>query len=125
MNAFPACVAGWTLLALAMDRHHGDAFVPQGNEVHWPYSSVRWVSQAVQRPGYLRATGWAWLVLSLCTAATAPGAAPMSMRIVQWLACLSMSALVVTALFTWQPRFAPAAAAFAVAAALGAAVLGG
>ncbi len=125
MAAFFWCVAGWTALALSMDRHYGDAFTPLGNASRWRYSSVRWLAQTVQRPAVLRATGWALLVLSLCSAATAPGAAQMSMRVVHWAVCLSISALAVSALFTWQPRCAGAAAALAVAAALCTTALGG
>lgn len=120
MSAFLLCFAAWTTLALGMDRHHEDAFgtaEPAPRRAHPPGLKHPWV-----HPAYLRRAGWAMLLLSLWLATSpadgAPGALPASINVVVWVVALSVSAMAVTAVVTWQPRRAPALATVALIAAL-------
>ena len=123
MSAFLLCFAAWTALALGMERHHEDAFgTTDPSPRHAPLPGLK---HPWQHPAYLQRAGWALLVLSLWLAAGpsgpagAPaGAVPTSINVVAWVVALSVSAMAVTAVVTWQPRRAPALAAVALAAGL-------
>ena len=129
MSAFLLCFAAFTALALGMDRHYDDAFAPGGTAPRWARVQLRWLAHPLLHPLYLRRAGWALLLLSLWLTAVAPGAGaallpPMSLRIVAWVMALSVSAVAVTAVVTWQPQRAPTLAAIATVAGLCALALG-
>lgn len=120
MSAFLLCFAAWTTLALGMDRHHEDAFgttEAAPRRAHLLGLKHPWV-----HPAYLRRAGWAVLLLSLWLAASptggTQGAVSVSINVVTWVVALSVSAMAVTAMVTWQPRRAPALATVALIAGL-------
>lgn len=129
MSAFLLCFAAMAALALAMDRHHDDAFAAAGAAPRWTRVQWPWLAHPLWHPVYLRRAGWGLLWLSLWLTAAAPGTAavlmpPMSLRIVVWVVALSVAAVAVTAVVTWQPQRAPALAAIALVAGLCALALG-
>ncbi len=101
MSAFFLCFAAWSAIALSMDRHHEDAL---GRET------------AARRLRQLRRAGWLVLALSLWLAARPDGGTPASLGVTAWTIALSVAAVAVTALMTWQPRRAPMLAGVALAA---------
>lgn len=105
---FLLCFAAWTALALAMDRHHEDA---------WPGIASE-APPAVLRRQRLAQAGWALQALSLGMALGFPGATTVAMSAVVWTAALSLSALAATALATWQPQRLPRLGMAALALAL-------
>ncbi|MEG0676127.1 MAG: DUF3325 domain-containing protein [Comamonas sp.] len=105
---FLLCFAAWTALALAMDRHHEDA---------WPGIASE-APAAVLRRQRLAQAGWALLALSLGMALGFPGATTVAMSAVVWTVALSLSALAATALATWQPQRLPRLGMAALALAL-------
>ena len=130
MSAFLLCFAAWTALALSMDRHHDNAFARTDTTPHPARAQPSWLDHPLHHRNYLRRTGWALLLLSLWLTAAPPVTAaalllPVSLRVVAWVMALSMSALAVTALITWQPRHAPTVAVLAGVSGLCALVLGG
>jgi hypothetical protein len=104
MSAFFLCFAAWSAIALGMDRHHEDAL---GREA------------AAPRLARLRRAGWLLLALSLWLAARPP-AGPASLGVTAWTVALSVAAVAVTAVMTWQPRRAPVLGGVALAAGLAA-----
>lgn len=126
MSIFFLCFAAWTALALAMDRHHDDAFGTNGTPPG--RATLPGLKNPLAHPPYLRRAGWAMLLLSLWLATSpaesAPGAMPASVSVVAWVVALSVSAISVTAMVTWQPRRAPALAMAALVAGLLAQALG-
>ncbi len=105
MSAFFFCLAAWSLIALSMDRHHEDAL---GREA------------AATRLTQLRRAGWLLLALSLWLAAHPQAGTSTSMGITAWTIALSVAAVAVTAVMTWQPRRAPVLAGAALLAGLAA-----
>lgn len=105
MSAFFFCFAAWTAIALGMDRHHEDAL---GREA------------TVPRLAQLRRAGWILLALSLWLAARPDGGTPASLGVTAWTIALSVAAIAVTAVMTWQPRRAPLLGGAALAAGLAA-----
>lgn len=103
MSAFLLCFAAWSAMAMGMDRHHEDAFGREGS---------------ARSRQHLRRGGWLVLLCSLWLAAHPPGGAPASLAVTAWAVALSVAAVAVTAMVTWQPRRAPAMAASALAAGL-------
>lgn len=103
MSAFLLCFAAWSAIALGMDRHHEDALGREGT---------------ARRQMHLRRTGWLVLALSLWLAARPSGEVPASLGVTAWTVALSVAALAVTAMVTWQPRRTPVAAGVALAAGL-------
>ena len=93
MSAFLLCFAAWSAIALGMDRHHQDALGREGSARHL----LR-----------LRRAGWLLLLLSLWLAARPSHATPTSLGVTAWAIALSVAAVAVTAMVTWQPRRAPA-----------------
>ena len=104
MSAFFFCFAAWTAIALGMDRHHEDAL---GREA------------AAPRLTHLRRAGWLLLALSLWLAARPP-AGPASLGVTAWTIALSVAAVAVTAVMTWQAPRAPVLGGVALAAGLAA-----
>lgn len=100
MSAFFLCFAAWSAIALSMDRHHEDAL---GRE-----AAAHRLQQHLRRAG--------WLVLALSLWLAAQGGAPASLGVTAWTIALSVAAVAVTALMTWQPRRAPVLAGVALAA---------
>lgn len=94
---FLLCFAAWTALALAMDRHHEDA---------WPGVASDAPSSLLRRLR-LSQVGWALLALSLGMALGFPGASTVAMSAAVWTVALSLSALAATAMTTWQPQRLP------------------
>ncbi len=91
-------------MALGMDRHHEDALGHEGT---------------LRRLTLLRRTGWALLALSLGLAAMAPpGGASAALGVTVWAVALSVAAVAVTAVVTWQPRRAQELAVVALLAGL-------
>ena len=120
MSSFLLCFAAWSALALGMDRHHEDAF---GATSHAPrHAHLPGLKHPWAHPAHLRRAGWAMLLLSLWLVAnpadSAPGALPTSINVVAWVVALSVSAVAVTAVVTWQPRRAPALGTVALVAGL-------
>ena len=135
MSAFLLCFAAWSAIALGMDRHHEDALGREGT---------------ARRLLHLRRAGWLLLLLSLWLAArpqhatlaslgvtawatgleAVPGeprplpATVASGGVTAWAVALSVAAVAVTAMVTWQPRRAPAFAGGALIAGLLAWALG-
>lgn len=105
MSAFFLCFAAWSAIALGMDRHHEDAL---GREA------------AAPRLAQWRRAGWLLLALSLWLAAQPPAGVPASLGVTAWTIALSVAAVAVTAVMTWQPRRAPRLAGVALAAGLAA-----
>ena len=103
MSAFLVCFAAWSAIALGMDRHHEDALGREGT---------------ARRQMHLRRVGWLVLALSLWLAARPSGEVPASLGVTAWTVALSVAALAVTAMVTWQPRRTPVAAGVALAAGL-------
>jgi hypothetical protein len=103
MSAFLLCFAAWSAIALGMDRHHEDALGREG---------TAW------RQLHLRRAGWLVLALSLWLAVRPSGEVPASLGVTAWTVALSVAALAVTAMVTWQPRRTPVAAGVALAAGL-------
>lgn len=103
MSAFLLCFAAWSAIALGMDRHHEDALGREGT---------------ARRLLHLRRAGWLLLLLSLWLAARPSGDAPASLGVTAWTVALSVAAVAVTAMLTWQPRRAAPAAGLALAAGL-------
>jgi hypothetical protein len=103
MSAFLLCFAAWSAIALGMDRHHEDALGREGS---------------ARRLLHLRRAGWLLLLLSLWLAARPSGATPASLGVTAWTIALSVAAVAVTAMATWQPRRIPAVAGVALAAGL-------
>ncbi len=96
------CFAGWSGIALGMDRHCEGAWANGGTP---------------QRLRLLRRAGAALLALSLLLAVGRPGAPAAALGAVWWAAALSASAVAVTAAATWLPRRLPVLALLALAAA--------
>jgi hypothetical protein len=67
---------------------------------------------------HLRRAGWLVLALSLWLAVRPSGEVPASLGVTAWTVALSVAALAVTAMVTWQPRRTPVAAGVALAAGL-------
>ncbi|MBB6560478.1 hypothetical protein HNP48_003152 [Acidovorax soli] len=105
MSAFFFCFAAWSAIALGMDRHHEDAM---GREAGAP------------RLAQLRRAGWLLLALSLWLAAHPSAGTPAALGVTAWTVALSVAAVAVTAVMTWQPRRAPWLAGAALAAGLAA-----
>jgi Na+/proline symporter len=103
MSTFLLCFAAWSAIALGMDRHHEDTLGREGTE---------------RRLLHLRRAGWLVLLLSLWLAVRPSGEMPASLGVTAWTVALSVAALAVTAVVTWQPRRAPVAAGVALAAGL-------
>ncbi|WCM92033.1 DUF3325 domain-containing protein [Acidovorax sp. NCPPB 2350] len=97
------CFAGWSGIALGLDRHHEDAW---GQEAAEP------------RLRALRRAGWGLLALSLALALLWPRAASVPLAATWWAVALSAAALAATAAITWWPRRVPALAAGALIASL-------
>lgn len=87
------CYAGWSALALGMDRHHDDAWGREGSAT---------------RLRLLRRAGAALLTLSLLLAIARPGAPTAALGVTWWSVALSVAALAATATATWLPRRLPA-----------------
>ncbi|KRC24197.1 DUF3325 domain-containing protein [Acidovorax sp. Root219] len=109
MSAFFFCFAAWSAIALGMDRHHEDAL---GRETATP------------RLAQLRRVGWLLLALSLWLAARPHSGPPSSLGVTAWTIALSVAAVAVTAVMTWQPRRAPTLAGAALLAGLAARAAG-
>ncbi len=107
MSAFLLCFAAWSAIALSMDRHREDALGREAAAAHRPQQ-------------LLRRAGWLVLALSLWLAARPEDGAPASLGVTAWTIALSVAAVAVTALMTWQPRRAPVLAGVALAAGLAA-----
>ena len=105
MSAFFLCFAAWSAIALSMDRHHEDALGREATAHHLRQ---------------LRRAGWLVLALSLWLAARPEDGTPASLDVTAWTIALSVAAVAVTALMTWQPRRAPVLAGVALAAGLAA-----
>lgn len=103
MFEFFLCFAGWSGLALGMDRHHADAWNREGGE---------------RQMRTLRRIGWALLALSLAHAVGWPGDMTAPLSVTWWTMALSLAAVCATAVATWQPRRLPLLGVVAVAAAL-------
>lgn len=104
------CFAGWSGIALGMDRHHEDAWGREGNAA---------------RLRALRRAGWAVLALSLALAVGWPRtAASVPLSVTWWAIALSVSALAATAAATWWPGRLPRLAMAALVLAALWAVLG-
>lgn len=97
------CFAGWSGIALGLDRHHEDAWGREGS---------------ARRLRLLRRAGWALLVLSLLLAVGRPGTLTVPLSVTWWSMALSVAALGATAMATWLPRRQPALALLALVAAL-------
>lgn len=97
------CFAGWSGIALGLDRHHEGAWARAG---------------APRRRRLLRRTGGALLALSLLLAIGRPGVLTAPLSVAWWAAALSVAALATTATATWLPRHLPALALLALAAAV-------
>ncbi|MGE8321354.1 MAG: DUF3325 family protein [Comamonas sp.] len=97
------CFAGWSGMALGMDRHHEDAWARAGS---------------ARRLRLLRRAGAALLVLSLLLAIGRPGALTVPFSLAWWFTAWSLAALASTAAATWQPRRLPLLGLLALAAAL-------
>jgi len=94
---FLLCFAAWTALALAMDRHHEDA---------WPGVDSEAPAAALLRQRLFK-SGWALLGLSLGIALCLPAASSVALSATAWTAALCLSALAATALATWQAQRLP------------------
>lgn len=94
---FLLCFAVWTALALAMDRHHEDA---------WPDIESE-APAAVLRRQRLFQAGWLLLALSLGIALGFPGATTAAMSATVWTAALCLAALAATSMATWQAQRLP------------------
>ncbi|MEB5964660.1 DUF3325 domain-containing protein [Comamonas testosteroni] len=94
---FLMCFAAWTALALAMDRHHEDA---------WPGEESEAPAAVLLRLRLFK-SGWALLSLSLGMALCFPAATTVAMSATVWTAALCLSALATTALATWQAQRLP------------------
>ncbi|PUA99647.1 uncharacterized protein DUF3325 [Acidovorax sp. 107] len=105
MSAFLLCFAGWSAIALGMDRHHEDATGHEGT---------------AHRLQQLRCAGWLLLLFSLWLAARPTGGALASLAVTAWTVALSMAAVAVTAAMTWQPRRTPLLAGAALVSGLAA-----
>ncbi|MES2612894.1 MAG: DUF3325 domain-containing protein [Pseudomonadota bacterium] len=105
MSAFFFCFAAWSAIALGMDRHHEDAL---GREAAAPHLAP------------LRRAGWLLLALSLWLAARPHAGVSASLGVTAWTIALSVAAVAVTAVMTWQPRRAPVLGGVALAAGLAA-----
>ncbi len=97
------CFAGWSGIALGLERHHEDA---------WAHTGTFW------RRRLLRRAGGALLALSLLLAIGRPGALTVPLSVVWWATALSVAALATTAAATWLPRHLPALALLTLAAAI-------
>lgn len=105
---FLLCFAAWAALALAMERHHEDAW--PGEESEAP--------AAVLRRQRLFQSGWAMLSLSLGIALCFPAATTVAMSATVWTAAFCLSALAATAMATWQAQRLPMLGVMALALAL-------
>lgn len=85
---FAAALGGLSALALAMDRHHEDAY-------------GRGSLPGRRRP-WLQSAGALQLVLSVVGCVLAKGG---PMGVVLWFGVLTASALTTVAIATWKPRF--------------------
>lgn len=97
------CFAGWSGIALGLDRHHEDAWASEGG---------------ARRLRLLRRAGGALLVLSLLLAVGRPGPLTVPLSVTWWSVALSVAALGTTAMATWLPRRLPTLALLAFVAAL-------
>ena len=103
MSAFLLCFAAFSAIALGMDRHHHDALGRDGG------------ARQLLR---LRRAGWLVLLLSLGLALRPANDLPASLGATLWAVALSVAAVAVTAVVTWQPRRTPALAGVALVAGL-------
>lgn len=97
------CFAGWSGIALGMDRHHEDA---------WARAGTPWCLRLLRRAGA------ALLVLSLLLAVGRPGASTVPLSVAWWATALSAAAVAATAAATWLPRRMPTLALLALAGSL-------
>ena len=94
---FLLCFAAWTALALAMERHHEDA---------WPDIDSEAPATVLRRQRLFQA-GWILLVLSLGIALGFAGATTAAMSATVWTAALCLAALAATSMATWQAQRLP------------------
>ena len=103
-SAYFLCLAGWSLLALGMDRHHLDAF---GTEA------------SARRLAWLQRAGWLVLLLSLALALWArqwdAALQTASLRATAWVVVCSLAAVSVVACLSAIPRHTPGLAPVALA----------